>query len=40
MQDVSYVNTFVPTTFRDLFLPLRSFLMKKASQGQTVHAVP
>ncbi len=39
-QDVSYLNTFVPTTFRDLFLPLRSFLLKKAGRGNTVHSVP
>lgn len=40
LKDVSYLNTFVPTTFRDLFLPLRSFLLKKASRGNTVHSVP
>lgn len=38
LRDVSYSNAFVPTTFRDLFLPLRSYLLKKSKEGHTVHA--
>jgi hypothetical protein len=40
LRDVSYLNAFVPTTFRDLFLPLRNYLLKKSKEGNTVHAAP
>lgn len=42
LRDSSYTQIYVPTTFRDLFLPLRSFLVKKAgrSSGSSVHSAP